>query len=1131
MLRKFIISLCVAAGLVTASFAQTDQRTRETKIADIVMRLPAGNTAEFNRLMGELYQLDDVIAYLAPLLADPGGDDAQIRYAISGLAWYASRTESLKASLEKGLCAAIPKAASDEIRDFLFIQLQYVAGDGSVETAAAYLGNPRLCDAAARVLVRIGSDAAGKALLAALPDAKGAQQVSVVQALGELRYKPAVDLITPLAGTKDAGLQKAALYSLSAIADPKSEKALLAQVTTAAYEPTGALDAYLRYLENTLPGNPAAVAKSSKKLLKTVSEDTQIAAKSAALALYVSAAGEKAINEIIAALNSDQSAYRRAALKFSAKIASPKMYDALMKKAGNRKTSDDLQAELITAFGERNDKAAFAFVKDYLSASNSDLRRAAIVAAGKLDGESAVNPIIQAISAGDENVVQTGKKTLLSIQSDRLVPDVAAALPQASSLAKIALIEILASRNAVAQKEAVFAQTASPDAGVRLAADKALAALASENDAPRIAKLLNAASETKEIEALQRALFAAVSALPQAQQTQVVAAQAVAKPERYYNVLAMIGGQPALNIVLNAFKSNGVPAAAAFDALTRWRDATVIATLFDIAAAQPAGTFSNRALTAYISKVAASEHTPEQKLILLRKALDIAGTAEQKNDVIREIGQTGAFVGLLVAGSYLDDKAETVQQAAVQAVRTIALAHPEYYGKAVTAIIRKAIEVNKDAEAEYQKQALLKHLDALPPDDGFVPMFNGRDLSGWKGLVENPIARSKMSPKQLAQKQKKADDIMRRDWHVENGILVFDGPGYDNLCSEKMYGDFEMYVDWRIAPDGDAGIYLRGSPQVQIWDIARTDVGAQVGSGGLYNNQKHQSTPLLVADNPVNEWNSFYIKMTGEKVTVYLNGQLVTDNVTLENYWNRALPIFEKDAIELQAHGTRVEYRDIYIREIPRPDPYQVSDAEKAKGFVPLFNGIDMSGWVGNLRDYYVRNGHIVCDPEQGGYGNIYTDREYANFVLRFEFQLTPAANNGLGIRTPLEGDAAYVGMELQILDNEADVYKNLQIYQYHGSVYGVIPAKRGFLKPTGEWNTQEVIADGNHITVTLNGTVILDGDIAKASHNFTQTIDKLNHPGLSNKSGHIGFLGHGSPVAFRNLRIKEITGERRTGE
>ncbi|MDD4823569.1 MAG: DUF1080 domain-containing protein, partial [Bacteroidales bacterium] len=156
-----------------------------------------------------------------------------------------------------------------------------------------------------------------------------------------------------------------------------------------------------------------------------------------------------------------------------------------------------------------------------------------------------------------------------------------------------------------------------------------------------------------------------------------------------------------------------------------------------------------------------------------------------------------------------------------------------------------------------------------------------------------------------------------------------------------------------------------------------------------------------------------------------------------------------------------------------------------------------------------------------GGGGNLYTVDEYGNFNFRFEFMLTPGANNGLGIRTPLDGDAAYVGMELQILDSESPIYADLQPYQYHGSVYGIIPAKRGFLKPVGEWNTQEVIANGNHITVILNGTVIVDGDIAKATKNGTP--DHREHPGLFNKKGHIGFLGHGSLVKFRNIRVKPL--------
>jgi hypothetical protein len=356
---------------------------------------------------------------------------------------------------------------------------------------------------------------------------------------------------------------------------------------------------------------------------------------------------------------------------------------------------------------------------------------------------------------------------------------------------------------------------------------------------------------------------------------------------------------------------------------------------------------------------------------------------------------------------------------------------------------------------------------------------------------------------------------------VEDGILIYEGGADDNLCSVKDYADFEMYVDWQITDRGDAGVYLRGSPQVQIWDTARTDAGAQVGSGGLYNNQKNRSTPLVVADNPVDEWNSFYIKMVGEKVTVYLNGRLVVDNVTLENYWDRGIPIFEKDAIELQAHVDRVKYRDIYVREIPPVEPYRLSKEEEAEGFTVLFNGKDMTNWTGNLTDSYPSGGELVCDPKGGGSGNLYTTKEYGNFIYRFEFMLTPAANNGVGIRAEKGKDAAYNGMEIQILDHDDPAYANITPLQVHGSVYGIIGAKRAVLKPAGEWNTEEIMADGDHIKVTLNGEVIVDGNIREATKNGAA--DGNNHPGLFNKKGYIGFLGHGSPLKFRNLRIKEL--------
>ncbi len=203
----------------------------------------------------------------------------------------------------------------------------------------------------------------------------------------------------------------------------------------------------------------------------------------------------------------------------------------------------------------------------------------------------------------------------------------------------------------------------------------------------------------------------------------------------------------------------------------------------------------------------------------------------------------------------------------------------------------------------------------------------------------------------------------------------------------------------------------------------------------------------------------------------------------------------------------------------------QLSNAQETSGFTVLFDGSDLDSWVGNKKAYLIEDGTIAVRPGEGGEGgggNLYTKEEYDNFIFRFEFKLTEGANNGLGIRTPTQGDAAYVGMELQILDNKAEVYKDLQCYQYHGSVYGVIPALRGYLKPAGQWNTQEVRAEGTKIKITLNGHVILDGDIGLYIKN-NKTIDGKEHPGLGNPKGHIGFLGHGHVLWFRNISIKEL--------
>ncbi|MCX7046565.1 MAG: DUF1080 domain-containing protein [Candidatus Sumerlaeota bacterium] len=615
------------------------------------------------------------------------------------------------------------------------------------------------------------------------------------------------------------------------------------------------------------------------------------------------------------------------------------------------------------------------------------------------------------------------------------------------------------------------------------------------------------------------------------------------------------------------------------------------------------------------------------------------------------------------------------------------------------------------------------------PPAGFTAQYNGKDLTGWKGLLfgpnDNPAKRQALKPDALEKEQQKADDDMRKHWSITtDGLLLFDGKGHSLATARNDYGDFEMMVDWKIQPRGDSGVYLRGSPQVQIWD----PVQHKIGSGGLYNNQKNPKDALKIADKPTGEWNHFQFKMVGERVTVYLNGELVVDDTVIENYWDRSRKIFPREQIELQCHGNPVYFRNVFIREIPRtaefdaklkkefetviiptakpaaPKPaapklptttssstdtpvssassvspsvsvavelnlakgravktsvkqqanhapesavdgnigndtgwwgaawpcwWQVdlgqaqkidavhinffSDGSRyysykvdvstdeqewktvadksaiatpampqgdrltfpavearyvrvnilknsaneavhlnevmvyaagtapappktleeeiasrpprikpqpdAEGFIPLFNGKDLDGWVGAVKGYEVKDGAIVCIPSKGG--NLYTEDEYSDFDLKFDVQITSGGNNGVGLRAPLQGDAAYGGMEIQVLDDSSPKYKSLNPYQYHGSVYGVLPCKRGFQKPLGEWNQEEIILKGTKIKIILNGETITEGDLKEAS--TPEPPDHKKHPGLLREKGRIGFLGHGSAEAFRNIRIKEL--------
>ena len=304
-----------------------------------------------------------------------------------------------------------------------------------------------------------------------------------------------------------------------------------------------------------------------------------------------------------------------------------------------------------------------------------------------------------------------------------------------------------------------------------------------------------------------------------------------------------------------------------------------------------------------------AQQTNTQRLLLLQDQMENAKSSFEKRNILKEASLIPSFTSFMFISKSLND--ESVNKVAALLVAKLALSEKNIKGPAVREFLVKALPLLKGKDGAVLQSKLTQQMSSISFKDGFENLFNEKDLTGWKGLVSNPIERNKMSSADLNAAEKIANEQMQKDWRISNGLLAFQGHG-DNIVTEKKYGNFELFVDWKIAEKGDAGIYLRGSPQVQIWDSVNRQVGAQVGSGGLYNNLKNKSMPLVYADNKVGQWNNFHIIMKGDKVTVYLNGLLTVDNLTFENYWDRSIPIFEKEQIELQAHGTLAYYRNTY---------------------------------------------------------------------------------------------------------------------------------------------------------------------------------------------------------------------------
>ncbi len=1092
-MRSFFITIALLAFSCLPTWGQQ-------ALDEILSQLPAKNTNSLEILLEEIVEIGpEVIVELSGKLEVAGGKDQPERLALSGLAKYvAGSTEESRKVVEQGFLKALNQKLNITSEVFLLEQMQFFASDASVEVVSGRVVD--LCEPAVQLLAVIASANALQALSKAADNSQGYCKQVIIKALGAFEGVMITDLLKKYAQDK-SDLQSREI-ALQGLANNAAPDVLPILKIFAREDSKSGNDLLLKHgfvLAERNSTNPI------QEIVKQVMENGSDRQKGEALTLaqYL---GPTARKILIKALKKGSPGVASNAV--SALIKSGIPLSNYFKNI--RRVDDVVKIKLLNAARVSKYPGALSSARSLLQSANPEVQMAAIKALSELQGSNGLIELQKVIaSPQDEKVLEvTLNEASRWITKDRvgLFRDM---LNNAPDKNKSQILRLIGQRGLGTLWQDVKPLLVHQNQGVRQSAFQTLPKLSKDLTVTDLISVVSYADNDEERELVKTA-FANKSRQVEDRDDLVgplVSTFGNSNPSLLAGVLPAIGGRRALDFVIG--KSNN-------ESILQWKSSEAIPQLFTL--------LDDGKAEAFTVIMRLLRQTPEaQQVLYLRKLLPYSKTVDDKKGIINGLGRTNSFTAFMVASTFLQDPDLSVS--AARALINIALppdgAADGLTGEVVKGTLMKADSILSKEGDDYTLAFLHSYLKTMPDENGFVSMFNGVDFDGWQGLVENPIARDTMFSMDLKARQIIADEKLLQNWKVERGAITFFGEGYDNLCSVKSYRDFELLVDWKISKDGDSGIYLRGTPQVQIWDTARTESGAEVGSGGLYNNQIHESKPLTVADNAIGEWNTFRIIMIQDKVTVYLNGVLVTDNIILENYWNREMPIFREGPLELQAHGTNIQFRDIYVREIASaPD---LSEIERNQGFISIFNGVNLDGWVGNKSDYIVENNEIVIYPSGGGgSGNLFTEREYDNFTLRFEFKLTPGANNGLGIHAPLEGDAAYEGKEIQILDNTSPKYAALKDYQFHGSAYGLAPARKGELRPVGEWNSQEVKVNGNQITVVLNGQRILHEDLDIVTRDGT--LDGREHPGLKRLKGHIGFLGHGSEVHFRNIRIKEIT-------
>jgi HEAT repeat protein len=917
MIRRTIPAVALAV-LVVAGQAMA------AGAADIVAKMPTGSVEEGRKLATELIKLGPpALAEVCKGIVPPGPtNDSKPRFAIHAVALESTRpgAEADRKMVAGALIAALESAKDREVKAFFIRHLQLVGKDEAVPPLAKLLADPSLHEPATQALIRIRTPNVIAALLQALPGAKDGQRLTLVRALGRLGVKDAAPEMLKDTGSADLTLRLAALRGLAEMGEPKALPALKrAAASDKPYERAEATDLLIVYAaERAKAGKPGECAGICRDLIKTRTEARERNIVCSALETLMGALGRDALPDLNAALNHGDVWVRTAALEVAQNMSAVTPHLVVLASKG----TPELRVERIAMLGRRGDKAALPFVVKFMKEEDPAIQAASVAAAEMLGGKQAMPAILEALASEDPGVLVAVTRAIGRQADAKVLSDAVAALPKASVPGRCAVLQLLGGLKAKAHAGSVLAIAMdAPNEAVQNAALRALVVLGDEKALPRLVEVLMDATSSGTRGEAQKAIIAIGRRIddPAKRSAPVIAAMVLAKGDKrtlLVQTLPKVGGPNALEAAVKETKSADAAAKdAGIRALAAWPDARAAPALLAIAKGSKELKHHVLAMRGYVAVVDKDTTLGGKKLAMLKDGMAAAKRPDEKKLVLGALGNVRSVASLQLVAAHLDDAA-LAEEAAAAAVkiacprdrRDKGLRNPE-----VAPVLRKVVEVSKNAGIRKKAADHLKGLpkgakgekgdDGPEAEEGFVLLFNGKDLTGWTGAVKGYVPQP------------------------DGSLCCLKG---GNLYTAKEYGDFVLRFEFKLTAGANNGLGIRtpnkGNAAYVGMELQILDNSAP-RYAKLQPYQYHGSIYGVVPakrghQKPVGEWNVQEVTAKGRRITVVLNGVTIVDadldEVTKDGKHVKRHPglLREKGYIGFLGHGSKLWFRNIRIKEL-----------------------------------------------------------------------------------------------------------------------------------------------------------------------------------------------------------------------